>query len=58
MRKPLHMERRHFQFIAATVAAIACPITRKLIAEMFSDKLRVTNEHFQVSRFLDACGVS
>lgn len=49
------MQRRHFEFIAATVKGMA-PDLRNAAAAAFADELRRTNPQFDRARFIAACG--
>jgi hypothetical protein len=53
----IHLQRRHFCFIAEVIAKELDDEVRKRNAEAFADCLRSTNGQFKRERFLRACGV-
>lgn len=56
MRKPVTMERRHFEFIAETIRTIEDDEIRRHVARRFCAKLASTNANFDRERFMIACG--
>lgn len=53
----LRLQRRHYQFIAETIAQLALPQNRGLsVAEVFAYQLSGTNPGYDYARFLRACG--
>lgn len=59
MRHTPQLQRRHFEFIAATIASInhATDNERDRTARAFVRALKPTNPNFNADRFLKACGV-
>lgn len=51
------MTRRHFEAIAAITASISNDETRRMVATKQADYLATTNDLFDRSRFLTACGI-
>lgn len=48
------MERRHFEFIAETLARLDCDdTTRESLAKQFAGRLSMTNGLFNKDRFID-----
>ena len=50
--------RQHFELVAAVIASIANADTRKVLSTVWALKLAKTNEKFNSTRFVDACGVA
>ncbi len=50
------MTRKDFELIAGVVENIEDPETRRQVALNFGVKLRRTNDRFNLSRFVVACG--
>jgi hypothetical protein len=61
MRGEVEFQRRHFEFIATTIAVeLMHDLTkadRLRVATRFADSLQATNPNFNRARFLGACGV-
>lgn len=54
MRKPLSLQRRHFELIAKTISELPATATREQVASVFASALASTNPQFQRERFLAA----
>ena len=56
MRYPfLDMAKRHFEYIAATIAALPAECSRDDVAKAFARSLNYTNPNFQPDKFREAC---
>lgn len=53
----LTFQRRHFEFIAETIAKIQAPGAHYEAAVAFADALKATNPNFDRKRFLEAAGL-
>ncbi len=53
----VNMQRRHMEFIAATINTIEDKEERNKVAILFADAMQreSVNEHFQPQRFVQAC---
>lgn len=51
------MTRRHFELIARVVAQVDDAKARERLAWAFAHELAQTNDRFDCSRFVEACGV-
>ena len=53
----VNMQRRHMEFIAATINTIADKESRNRVAILFADAMQRenVNEHFHPQRFVQAC---
>lgn len=51
------MTKKHFVMIANVVSAIDCVDTRKEVALNFASEFQKVNQHFDIVRFIKACGV-
>lgn len=49
------MQRRHYDYVAAIIAAIPCDVERHFTTEHFADHLARTNPDFDRARFVRAC---
>jgi hypothetical protein len=55
MKNPLHLERRHFAFVAQVIAALdLTDDCQELVATSFARALKNTNGRFNEPRFLEA----
>jgi hypothetical protein len=53
----VNMQRRHMEFIAATINSISDKEERNKVAILFADAMNreSVNQHFQPQRFIQAC---
>jgi hypothetical protein len=54
--KSVQMQHRHFAYIANMIAVLPCEI-REQVAKTFAGSLRLTNDNFDLGRFLRACNL-
>ena len=50
------LERRHFKLIAEVLSDFSSTPEGRTIATAFANRLKSTNERFQTTKFLEACG--